>query len=431
MRFIADLHIHSHYARATSHEMNIVSLTKWSQLKGTQVVGTGDFTHPKWFAKLSEKLEPAEAGLFRLKPSFEKEIQREVPISCRGAMRFMLTSEISTIYKKGDKVRKVHSLIYAPSLEIVAKINTELEKIGNIRSDGRPILGLDAKDLLKIALDASPEVMYVPAHAWTPHFSVFGSMSGFDSLEECFDELTPEIFAIETGLSSDPAMNWQISKLDNIALISNSDAHSAQKLGREANMFNADISYYAIRAALKSNDTTAFEKTIEFFPEEGKYHFDGHRACKVRLTPEETKKLGGICPVCGRKVTVGVLYRVSELADHPLGRKPENVRPFVNIIPLPEILAETEGTGVASKKVQSRYFDLLAKLGSEFTILLDTPLADIEAASDARVADAIGRMRDGTISIDPGYDGEYGHVSIWTDEEKSAMVKIADQISLF
>ena len=423
MRFIADLHIHSHYSRATSKEMNIVSLTKWSQLKGTHVVGTGDFTHPKWFEELQEKLEPAEPGLFRLKPQYEKDIQKEVPQSCRNPMRFMLTSEISTIYKKKDKVRKVHSLIYAPSFEVVAKINARLEKIGNIHSDGRPILGLDTKDLLKIALDASPEAMFVPAHAWTPHFSVFGSMSGFDSLEECFDELAPEIFAIETGLSSDPAMNWRLSALDRLTLISNSDAHSAGKLGREANVFNTDMSYYAIRDALKKNDLRAFEKTIEFFPEEGKYHFDGHRACGTRFTPEESKKHKLLCPVCGKQVTVGVLHRVDVLADEALGRKPAIARPFVNIIPLPEILAEVEGTSPASKKVAGRYFDMLQKLGSEFAILLDLPLKEIEAASTADVAEAVGRVREGKIFIDPGFDGEYGHVSIWSDKERNSVIE--------
>ena len=417
MRFIADLHIHSRFARATSREMNTLSLAKWSQLKGTQVVGTGDFTHPAWFAELQEKLEPAEPGLFRLRPAFEEEVAREVPFSCRNAMRFLLTSEISTIYKKGDRVRKVHSLIFAPSFEVVEKINTALGKVGNLRSDGRPILGLDTKDLLTIALAASPEIMFVPAHAWTPHFSVFGSMSGFDSLAECFDELAPEIFAIETGLSSDPAMNRRLSALDNIALISNSDAHSPQKLGREANVFNTELSYGAIRDALRTNNTAAFEKTIEFFPEEGKYHYDGHRDCKARLSPEETAEQGGRCPKCGRKVTVGVLSRVVALADHKEGRMPKGARPFVSIIPLPELLAEVEGVGPQSKKVQGKYFDMLARLGSEFFILLEAPLSAIAAASGERTAEVVRRMREREVHIDPGYDGEYGRVSIWSEGE--------------
>lgn len=430
MRFIADLHIHSHYSRATSPEMNIVSLTKWSQLKGANVVGTGDFTHPKYFEELKETLEPAEPGLFKLKGKIEKEIAREVPASARTPMRFMLTSEISTIYKKNDRVRKVHSLIYAPSFDIVAKINTELAKIGNIAHDGRPILGLDTKDLLKIALDASPDITFVPAHAWTPHFSVFGSMSGFDSLEECFDELAGEIFSLETGLSSDPSMNWQVEALDRFALISNSDAHSAAKLGREANVFNTELSYWAIRNALKTNDLKAFEKTIEFFPEEGKYHFDGHRACKVSLTPEESKKHKLLCPVCGKKVTVGVLHRVDDLADHKLGRKPKKARPFQNIIPLPEILAEVEGTGPSSKKVQARWSEMIGKLGNEFHILLDAPIKEIEAATTPIIAEAIERMREGKIKIEPGYDGEYGHISIW-DEEERKKTKNKKQTSLF
>lgn len=430
MRFIADLHIHSHYSRATSPEMNIVSLTKWSQLKGTNVVGTGDFTHPKYFEELKETLEPAEPGLWKLRDAHEKEIHKEVPELCWNAMRFMLTSEISTIYKKNDRVRKVHSLIYAPSFEIVEKINEKLATIGNIAHDGRPILGLDTKDLFKIALEASPDIMFVPAHAWTPHFSVFGSMSGFDSLEECFDELAPEIFAIETGLSSDPSMNWQVEALDRLALISNSDAHSAAKLGREANVFNTELSYYAIRDALKENDLKAFEKTIEFFPEEGKYHFDGHRNCKVSMTPEETKKNKMLCPECGKPVTVGVLHRVDDLANHKLGRKPEIARPFQNIIPLPEILAETEGAGPSSKKVQSRWIDLLGKLGSEFKILLDTPIEKIESASTPIIAEAIQRMREDKIKIEPGYDGEYGHISIWPEGERQ-QTKNENQTSLF
>ncbi len=430
MRFIADLHIHSHYSRATSPEMNIVALTKWSQLKGAGVVGTGDFTHPKYFAELEETLEPAEPGLFKLKSAHEKEIQKEVPQSCRSAMRFMLTVEISTIYKKAERVRKVHSLIFVPSFAVAAKINEKLATIGNIAHDGRPILGLDTKDLFKIALDASPDIMFVPAHAWTPHFSVFGSMSGFDSLEACFDELTPEIFAIETGLSSDPAMNWQVEALDRIALISNSDAHSAPKLGREANVFNTELSYYAIRDALKTNDLKAFEKTIEFFPEEGKYHYDGHRAHDVSMTPEETKKRDGLCPVCGKRVTVGVLHRVDDLADHKLGRKPNKARPFQSIIPLPEILAEVEGAGPASKKVHARWIDMLGKLGNEFHILLDVPIKEIEKASTATIAQAIERMREGKVKIEPGYDGEYGHVAIWDEGERTKTI-MSDQASLF
>ena len=408
-----------------------MSLTRWSQLKGTAVMGTGDFTHPEWFAEIKEKLEPAEPGLFRLKPEFERLVDLEVPESCRGKMRFMLSVEVCTIYKKNGRVRKAHSLLFAPSFEVVQKINKKLGAIGNIVHDGRPILGLDTKELLKIVLDASPDAMLIPAHAWTPHFSVFGSISGFDSLEECFDELAPEVFAIETGLSSDPAMNWQVESLDRIALISNSDAHSVEKLGREANVFNTELSYFAIRDALRTNDLKAFEKTIEFFPEEGKYHLDGHRDCEVKMIPEESKKVHNVCYKCGNQLTVGVLHRVEDLATHPHGRKPKRARPFVNIIPLPEMLAEVEDVGPQSKRVAARYHDLLAKLGNEFYILLEAPLVDIAAAGNELVAEAIKKMRAGTIAIDPGYDGEYGHVSIWKEGERAALAKNVAQTGLF
>jgi uncharacterized protein (TIGR00375 family) len=432
MRFIADLHIHSHYSRATSPEMNIVSLTKWSQLKGTHVIGTGDFTHPRWFAELQEKLESAEAGLFRLKPQFEKEIAKDVYESCRNPMRFVLSVEISSIYKKNGRVRKVHSLVFAPSFQDVAKINTKLGAIGNIRADGRPILGLDAKELLKIVLDVNEKCMLIPAHAWTPHFSVFGSESGFDSLEEAFDELTPHIYAIETGLSSDPAMNWRLSKLDNIALISNSDAHSAPKLGREANIFNTDMSYPGIMNALTTNDMKAFESTIEFFPEEGKYHLDGHRLCGVRLEPAETRKRNFLCPKCGKPLTVGVLHRVEKLADRPPGFKPVRARPFRNIIPLQEIIAETEGVGTASKRVQALYLNLLRALGSEFFVLLEAPLKDIERESSPLLAEAIRRVREGAVRIAGGFDGEYGTVKIFEESERARFASASSpQSSLF
>jgi len=424
MRFIADLHIHSHYSRATSPQMNIVSLTKWSQLKGTNVVGTGDFTHPKWFAELKEKLEPAEPGLFKLKPEYEKEIQKEVPQRCRTPMRFLLTVEISTIYKKNDRVRKVHSLIYSPSFDYAAEINARLLKRGaNLHSDGRPIIGMHTKDLLQIMLDVSDECLFVPAHIWTPHFSVFGSQSGYDSLQECFEELTPHIYAIETGLSSDPAMNWRIKELDSRAIISNSDAHSQGKLGREANIFNTELSYAGIVNALKTNDLKALEATIEFYPEEGKYHVDGHRNCKVRLTPQETRSNKFLCPACGKHVTVGVMHRVEDLADRDREEefRPKNARPFYSIIPLPEIISEVEQVGVGSKRVQSVYMDVLTKLGNEFSILLDLPIADIEHTGGSMLAEAIKRMREGDVHIDPGYDGEYGTISILDDADRERL----------
>lgn len=404
--------------------MNIVELTKWGQLKGIQVMGTGDFTHPRWFKELQERLEPAEPGLYKLGTKFAKEIQAQVPTSCQTDMRFVPTVEVSCIYKKNDHVRKMHVIIVSPKLEYAQHIGEQLGKIGNIKHDGRPILGLDAKRLLEIVLDVSEDNLFIPAHAWTPHFSVFGSQSGFDSLTEAFDELTPHIYAIETGLSSDPAMNWRLSALDNIALISNSDAHSAKKLGREANVFNTELSYTAIAQAIKTNDLTTFESTIEFYPQEGKYHLDGHRTCQVRLEPAETKKLKGLCPECGKSVIVGVQHRVDDLADRAdktirsAKARPKNARPFHNIIPLPEIIAEVVQKGVNTKTVDTIYFPLLKALGNEFHILLEAPIQDIAAHSSPMVAEAVRRMRDGKVHIAAGYDGEFGTIKIFEAKER-------------
>ena len=433
MRFIADLHIHSHYSRATSKEMNIVSLTRWSQIKGTHLVGTGDFTHPKWFEELEEKLEPAEPGLFKLKKEYEKEIEALVPEKCRTVMRFMLTVEVSNIYKKNDRVRKVHSLVYSPSFEYAAKFNKKLIDLGmNIASDGRPILGMHTKEVMQTMLDVSDEMLFVPAHIWTPHFAVFGSMSGYDSLEECFEELTPYIYAVETGLSADPPMLWRVGELDGRTIISNSDAHSPGKLGREANIFNCDLSYYEIADVFKKNDDR-LEATIEFYPEEGKYHLDGHRDCQVAMEPEETIRNDYLCPKCGKKVTVGVMHRAEKLADHPVGRKPpKGVRPYHSIVPLPEIISEVLQKGVATKTVQTKYMEVLSKLGTEFTILLETPLKEIEAAAGSELALAIDKMRKGDIALDAGYDGEFGTVHIFSDKERASLAEQgASQVSLF
>jgi uncharacterized protein (TIGR00375 family) len=328
----------------------------------------------------------------------------------------MLTTEISCIYSKNKRTRKVHCLVFVPDFASAARLSISLAKIGNINSDGRPILGLDAKELLKIVLDTSPEAMLVPAHAWTPHFSVFGAASGFDSLEECFEELTPNIYAIETGLSSDPAMNWRLSKLDGITLISNSDAHSPAKMGREANIFDTDMTYPAILEALKTRK--GFAGTIEFFPEEGKYHFDGHRDCGVSLTPKETKQHDFLCPMCGKRVTVGVLHRVDLLADREEGARPAGAPPFKSIIPLPEIISETIRVGVSSKAVDAIYQKLLAELGNEFAILLDRPLADIERAGSPQLREAIERVRAGKVHIAPGFDGEFGKIKIFEEIER-------------
>lgn len=387
--------------------MSPESIWKWAQLKGITVIGTGDFTHPKWLNELKEKLDPAGTGLFRLKKEF---LSDDIPDSCKADVFFLLTAEISCIYSKNGKTRKIHSIIFAPDFSDASKINSALSKIGNLHSDGRPILGLDAKELLKIVLDASPDAMLVPAHAWTPHFSVFGAVSGFDSLDECFEDLTPHIYAIETGLSSDPAMNWRLSALDRITLISNSDAHSPAKIGREANIFDTEISYKPIMDALKTKK--GFRGTIEFFPEEGKYHYDGHRQCEVSLTPKETIKHNYLCPVCGKKVTVGVMHRVEKLADRKEGFKPKAAPAFHSIIPLPEIIAETIKVGVSSKAVNTIYQKLLHELGNEFSILMDTPLADIEKAGSPLLCHAISQMRKGNVNIAPGFDGEFGKIKI-------------------
>jgi uncharacterized protein (TIGR00375 family) len=413
MPFFADLHIHSHYSRATSKDMTPEAIWKWAQLKGILVAGTGDFTHPGWFSELTKKLDPAGDGLFCLREEYRGEA---VPASCAADVRFLLTSEISCIYSKNGRTRKVHCLIFVPDFESAARINLALARIGNIASDGRPILGLDAKLLFGLAMDAAPEAIFVPAHAWTPHFSVFGAVSGFDSLEECFEEFTPSIRAIETGLSSDPAMNRRLSALDAIQLISNSDAHSAAKLGREATVFAGDPSYGAIRDALATGRNLA--GTIEFFPEEGKYHWDGHRACGVRLSPSETIRSGYLCPDCGKKVTVGVMHRVEKLADRPAGFKPEGAPPYRSLIPLAEIIAEARGVGVTSKAVGADYMRLLATLGNEYKILMDSPLDDIECVGSPLIREAVSRVRSGDVDIAPGYDGEYGQVRIFSDVER-------------
>ncbi len=423
MRFFADLHVHSKYSRATSPDMSPEGIWKWAQLKGISVVGTGDFTHPKWLRELNEKLEPSGNGLFELKGEFRT---NDVPASCRADVSFILSAEISCIYRKKDRTRKVHAILLAPDFKTAARINLSLTKIGNLSADGRPILGLDVKELLKIVLDSSPEAMLIPAHAWTPHFSIFGSESGFDSIEECFDELTPHIYAIETGLSSDPAMNWRLSALDRITLISNSDAHSAPKIGREANVLDADVSYFSILDAIKTKK--GFLGTIEFFPEEGKYHYDGHRSCGISLSPKETIRHDYLCPVCGKRLTVGVMHRVEKLADRDEGFKPDDSPGYHSIIPLPEILAEALHVGAGSKRVNAAFMSLLGRLGSEFRILMDIPPGEIEAASSPIVAEAVSRMREGRVHIAPGYDGEYGRIKIFEEVERK---ELTGQISLF
>lgn len=406
--FNADLHIHSRYSRATSPQMAPEVLWKWAQLKGITVVGTGDFTHPAWRGELEEKLEPVGNGLFQLK---EERKGSGVPDSCKSEVFFLLSAEISCIYRKNGRTRKVHCLIFAPDMGCAARLGLALSKIGSVASDGRPILGLDAETLLRMVLDIEPSAMLVPAHAWTPHFSVFGAASGFDSLEECFGEMTPHIHALETGLSSDPPMNRRVSVLDRLALISNSDAHSPARMGREATVFGTEVSYRAITGAIKTR--RGLLGTIEFFPEEGKYHYDGHRRCAVCCSPEETIAHKYRCPVCGRKLTMGVAHRVEVLADRSPGSGRAAAAPYWPAIPLAEVLAEVMGVGAASKSVQEAYMRLLASLGNELTVLLETPPADIAGAATPLVAEGIGRGRKGLVRISPGYDGQYGRVKIF------------------
>jgi DNA helicase-2/ATP-dependent DNA helicase PcrA len=415
VRFHADLHIHSKYSRACSRDCDLEHLTWWARRKGVTLVGTGDFTHPAWFEHLRENLVPAEPGLFRLREDLDVDIARRLPPNLADrVVRFMLSVEISTIYKRGDKTRKVHHLIYLPDLDSVATFNAKLGKIGNLGSDGRPILGLDSRDLLEITLESSEHGYLVPAHLWTPWFAVLGSKSGFDAVEDCYADLADHIFAVETGLSSDPAMNWRVSSLDKYRLVSNSDAHSPPILGRESTLFDTELDYFAVRSALETGNGLA--GTVEFFPEEGKYHVDGHRKCGVRLDPEETRSLGGVCPTCGKPVTVGVLSRVEELADRPDGRRPDGAPDFYNLVPLPEIMSEIVGTGPKSKKVLAEIDRLTATFGPELSILREVPPAEFERGWPL-LAEAVTRLRRGEVIRDPGYDGEYGEIRLFEPGE--------------
>lgn len=423
--FLADLHIHSRYSRATSRDCVPEHLEAWARRKGLDVIGTGDFTHPAWRDELREKLEPAEDGLYTLKDPLR------LPCETDGTVarpRFIVTGEISSIYKKNGRVRKVHNLLLLPGLEQAERLAKRLEEVGNLHSDGRPILGLDSRDLLEITLETCPGAVFIPAHIWTPHFSLFGAYSGFDDIRECFEDLTPHIHALETGLSSDPPMNWRLSALDGYTLVSNSDAHSPAKLGREANLFGTELSFPAMARALETPGDLGFQGTVEFFPEEGKYHFDGHRSCGQCLKPEQTEQLGGRCPVCGGRITVGVLHRVEELADREEGYLPEARRHYESLVPLPEVIAASTGRPATGKKVQEAYIDLLRKLGPEFSILREIPLDLVERAADPCVAEGIRRLRAGKVELRPGYDGEYGQVRLLDPEE---IERYAGQLFLF
>lgn len=412
MEFIADFHIHSKYSRATSRDMDIQHLVEWAKLKGIALMGTGDFTHHLWLEELKHTLEDCDNGLFK-----------------HAGVYFMLTAEVSSIYSKHGRTYRIHNLIFSPSFKSVDKINERLGRIGNLASDGRPILGLDAAELARIIFDIDENCMIIPGHIWTPWFSVFGSMSGFDKIEDCFEKQTDKIFALETGLSSDPAMNWRLSALDKFTLISNSDSHSPQKIGREANVFNCQMDYKTIMDVLKTKDKEKFLYTIEFFPEEGKYHYDGHRLCGVRWSPQETKAHNGRCPKCGKPVTVGVVNRLEKLADRPEGFKPDNAVPFKNLIPFMEIIAEAKSLGKASINVEREYRAYLAKFGTEFNILLKVSKDELLRSLPSKVVDGILRVRSGKVNIKAGFDGEYGTISIFGDDQKQG--KSEQQLSLF
>ncbi|HAH20680.1 MAG: DNA helicase UvrD [Omnitrophica WOR_2 bacterium GWF2_43_52] len=412
MEFVADFHIHSKYSRATSKDMDVEHLAQWAKLKGIQLIGTGDFTHHLWLEELRGKLEDQGNGLYAY-----------------NGIHFMLTSEISCIYSKNNRGYRIHNVIFAPSFKTVEKINAYLAGIGNLASDGRPILGLDAAELARIIFDIDPNCFFVPGHIWTPWFSLFGSASGFDRIEDCFEEQAKNIHCLETGLSSDPAMNWRVSALDRFSLISNSDSHSPSKIGREANVFDCELSYNEIITALKTKDKKKFLYTIEFYPEEGKYHYDGHRLCGITFSPKESKAHKNICPKCKKPLTIGVMNRVDQLADRPEGFKPDNAIPFKNLIPLDEIIAEAKGMGKASQAVELEYRSIIAKFGTELDVLGKVPKEELLKGIDNRIADAIIRVREGRLHIAPGYDGEYGKISIFGDDEKPK--KHEEQLSLF
>ncbi len=426
MSFIADLHVHSRFSVATSKDMDLPHLHQWAGIKGISLMATGDVTHPTWCREIHESLVPLDCGLFELKPECRLSAEEIGTRVDTGSVHFILSAEISTIYKKGGKVRKVHHLLLLPDLESVSRLNDALERIGNIRSDGRPILGLDSKDLLEIALGVSERILFIPAHAWTPHFSVLGAKSGFDSIEECFEDLTPHIHAVETGLSSDPPMNWRVSALDDYRLLSNSDAHSPSKLGRNANVMETEFSFDGVSRAVMLGE--GLLGTLDMYPEEGKYHYDGHRACGRRMSPAETVAHGYRCPDCNALVTVGVMHRVEALADRPAGYEPKGAPSCTHIIPLIEVLSEVLKAGVNTKKVRNVYFDLIRRLGPELFILLEAPLELLEKEGSELIAEGIRRMRCGEVNVTPGYDGEFGKVRLFDPGERSRILK---QTSLF
>ncbi len=399
-RLVADFHIHSRYSRACSKDLSAQELAKWAKIKGIDVLGTGDFTHPLWLQELKDHLRSTSRGLFEY----------------QGA-HFMLTSEVNTLFYKGGKAHQIHLVLLTPTIEAAERINCELESFGSLSLDGRPTLQMEAWRLVEIVLGVEPRSLVVPAHAWTPWFAMFGSTSGFDSVEECFEHQAKNIFVLETGLSSDPAMNWRIKALDRYALISNSDSHSARRIGREANVFDCELDYEVIVGALKRKDRTKFLSTIEFFPEEGKYHFDGHRNCRVRWSPQETKRNGFRCSVCGRKVTIGVMHRIEELADRPEGVIPDGAIPFKRMVPLEEIVAEALNVGVGTQTVEREYQNLIYKCGTELDVLLTVSEEELRKVASPKVVEGILHVRQGNVMVEPGYDGEYGKVHLFGEAE--------------
>lgn len=430
MKFVADLHIHSKFSRATSRDMTYDSLALWARVKGIRLVATGDFTHPEWLFLTKEKLQPEGNGFFRLKGRPQVEDARLQTIAFSpDQVSFILSTEISFIYSKKGKVRKIHLIVLAPDLESVEKINNRLQGLGNLRSDGRPILGLDAKTFVKLVADLCPRCVVIPAHIWTPWFSLFGANSGFDAIEECFEEMTPFIFALETGLSSDPAMNWRLSALDPYALVSNSDAHSPSRLGREANVFDSEFSFSGMVDALRRRDPQKFLYTVEFFPEEGKYHFDGHRKCGVVLAPEESRRRNDLCPRCGKKLTIGVMHRVAELADREAGVPATHRIPYKNLIPLNEIIGQALGKSPDSQGVGDNYFRFIREFGDEHTILTELSGSELGRLQPESIARGVELMRKGLVKIIPGHDGEYGRISLF--EAEAAEDTATGQLTLF
>lgn len=400
MEFAADFHIHSKYSRATSESMNVKELSRWAKIKGISVLGTGDFTHPLWYSELKSELKETGSGFYE-----------------HNGVNFILTVEVFNNFYVEGKSKRIHNIIFAPDMAIAEKLNMKLAEYGDLFSDGRPILNLSARDLVSICLDISPDCFIVPAHAWTPHFSIFGSNSGFNSVEECFRDEAKNIYCLETGLSSDPAMNWRLSKLDRYSLISNSDSHSPQRIGREANVFDCALAYREIIAALRTKDKNKFLYTVEFYPQEGKYHYDGHRNCRARVSPKEAIKNRNLCPVCGKKITVGVMHRAEELADRPEGFVPDNAIPFKSMIPLNQIIADARGVGEQSVMVEREYMSLVAKCGSEFNILFKMSESELKAQLPGKIAEGVIRVRNGRVDILAGYDGEYGKIKIFKEEE--------------